>query len=69
MLILSRSVKERITVETADGQRLEIILLNTRGPTARLGFEGAPEAFKILRNEIRDKTPGDIDGDDTRTAT
>lgn len=69
MLVLCRNVKERVTIQTPDGQRLEVILVNTRGRTVKLGFEGNPSAFKILRNEIIDKPPGESDGDNALAET
>ena len=51
-MFLTREVNESITVATQDGELLQIVLLETRGKQARLGFVGSKEAFAILRQEL-----------------
>lgn len=50
MLCLSRRISETVTVEHG-GERLEIMLTETDGGRARLGFTG-PLSFRVLRSEL-----------------
>lgn len=65
MLVLTRSVGEKFTVETPDGSTLEITLIETRGKLARIGFEGPKETFNILRSELHPRKGTEADGKNT----
>ena len=51
MLVLSRKKDERIVVETPHGEKIEILLVESRGSGARIGFE-ADKSIKIYRKEL-----------------
>ena len=53
MLVLSRKRGERIFLN-ADGEQIELTLVEIRGDKVRLGFKAGP-AVKIMREEVLQK--------------
>lgn len=51
MLILARHVHQRIIIALPDGRRIIVTLIETRGPSARLGFD-ADRDIIIHREEV-----------------
>lgn len=56
MLIIQRRQNQEVIATTADGRRLQIVVVQTGLSYIRLGFSG--DAFKVLRAEAR--TPPQI---------
>ena len=55
-LVLSRKVNERIIV----GDRIAVQVIAIKGNTVRIAIE-APKEVKVLRQEIVENKPGDIE--------
>lgn len=56
MLVLRRKLHERIYIDTPQGERLEIVLVETEQGAVRFGLI-APRDFKIYREEIAPTKP------------
>lgn len=54
MLILSRKIDEKITIEIPGMEPIQIMLTDVIGKKVRLGFD-APREYKIFRNETMKK--------------
>jgi len=55
LLVLTRKVQEKILIELAPGQWMEVILVETAQGRARIGFK-APHGIRILRAELVEET-------------
>lgn len=51
MLVLSRKVREAVTIRTPSGDVIRVILTEMRGDKCRLGFS-APKPYAIYRDEL-----------------
>lgn len=54
MLILKRRRDERVILTTAEGTRIELLIIDVRDGAARLGFT-APADVVIHRSEIQER--------------
>ena len=54
MLVLSRKDGQRITLTTAGGERITLMIDQIHGKSARISIE-APQTVKILRSEVAAK--------------
>ena len=51
MLVLSRSIGERVIITTAAGERIAVVLLETKRGSARIGVDAGP-TVRVNREEI-----------------
>ena len=58
MLVLARSIGEKIHIRTAHGETIVVSVVELRGRKIRLGFEADP-SIKIHREEVADQIYGD----------
>jgi carbon storage regulator len=68
MLVLSRKKNEWTELQTSDGP-VRMCVVDIRGDKVRLGWD-APQAVKILRDEVKDRPakPKPTDGQANETA-
>jgi len=54
MLVLSRKIGEKIKIRTANGETVEIAILDVRGSRSKLGFTSSP-GVRIDRTEVLER--------------
>lgn len=50
MLVLGRKLGDVVTIETPEGRKITVTVVNLRNHSVRIGFDAPPD-FKITRNE------------------
>jgi len=58
MLVLSRRPGETLIVETPDGERIKVTVLEVKGNQVRIGTD-APDDVSIVRKELLEKLPAE----------
>lgn len=51
MLVLSRKVDEKITIQIPGMANIQIMLVGIDGPKTRIGID-APSEYQVVRNEL-----------------
>lgn len=52
MLMLSRKAGERVVIYDRDGGSIAVVVQEFRGREVRLGFDGDPDRFRVVREEV-----------------
>jgi carbon storage regulator len=58
MLILTRRPGETLIVETPDGERITVTVLEVKGNQVKIGTD-APDDVSIVRKELLEKLPAE----------